>query len=182
MIFTIMGIFKNWLEHRRYIRELKNSQRDSFLQRLVNQTYRNRLWISVITFIIFLALIVGLGYSIFYNAFLPQEWKEVLFLILGAFIGSYNRVIDFWFNAGERDREMIARADFEDDVSGNHFKGDKYGSWSLKNSYNQYSTPNSFGYDYSQSDGTTCPCCGRPYNENPHDGSYSDSNNYPVID
>jgi hypothetical protein len=177
-----MEFYKSWLEHRRYLRELKSSQRDSFLQRLVNQTYRNRLWISIITFLIFLALIIGLGYSIFYNAFLPQEWKEVLFLILGAFIGSYNRVIDFWFNASERDREMIARADFEDDKPGIHFKGDGFGTWANKGSYNHNSSPNSFSYDYSNQDGSVCPCCGKPYNENPHNSSYSDSNNYPVID
>jgi hypothetical protein len=169
-----MGFFKNWLEHRRYLRELKNSQRDTFLQRLVNQTYRNRLWISIITFLIFLALIIGLGYSIFYNAFLPQEWKEVLFLILGAFIGSYNRVIDFWFNAGERDREMIARADFEDDMPGSHFKADGFSNWT-----NRSVSSNPFKYDTPISNSNACPCCGKPYSDNGHTNT---QNNFPVID
>ena len=35
-----------------------------------------------------------------------QEWKEIMLLILGAFIGSYQRVIDFWFNNAEQDKEI----------------------------------------------------------------------------
>jgi hypothetical protein len=92
---------------------------------------------------------------------------------LGAFIGSYNRVIDFWFNAGERDREMIARADFEDDTTGVHFKGDGFNSWANKGSYNHNSTQNSF------QDGSVCPCCGNPYSDSGHTNN---QNNFPVID
>ena len=41
--------------------------------------------------------------------------KEILLLLLGAFIGSYNRVIDFWFNNAERDNLLIEKVDDEDD-------------------------------------------------------------------
>ena len=30
-----------------------------------------------------------------------QEWKEILLLVLGAFLGSYSRVVDFWFNGND---------------------------------------------------------------------------------
>jgi len=39
-------------------------------------------------------------------------------LILGAFIGSYNRVIDFWFNNSQRDQIMLQKIDEEDDPPG----------------------------------------------------------------
>lgn len=38
--------------------------------------------------------------------------------MLGAFIGSYQRVIDFWFNNSERDKEILKRADEEDENLG----------------------------------------------------------------
>jgi hypothetical protein len=52
------------------------------------------------------------------KATMEQEWKEILLLILGAFIGSYNRVIDFWFNNSQRDQIMLQKIDEEDDPPG----------------------------------------------------------------
>jgi hypothetical protein len=97
-------------------------KKDFFLQGLVKESFRNRLWITVVTLFTFLMIIVGIGHSLIMETELAQEWKEILLLVLGAFIGSYNRVIDFWFNSTERDKEMIARADHEDDVPGASFE------------------------------------------------------------
>lgn len=93
-----------------------------FLQGLLVQSFKNRLWITVVTLVTFLAILVGIGHSLIVKTELHQEWKEILLLVLGAFIGSYNRVIDFWFNSNERDREMMARADQEDDSTGQAFQ------------------------------------------------------------
>jgi len=97
-------------------------KKDFFLQGLVKESFRNRLWITVVTLFTFLMIIVGIGHSLIMETELAQEWKEILLLVLGAFIGSYNRVIDFWFNSTERDKEMIARADHEDDDVGSSFE------------------------------------------------------------
>jgi hypothetical protein len=97
-------------------------KKDFFLQGLVKESFRNRLWITVVTLFTFLLIIFGIGHSLIMGTELAQEWKEILLLVLGAFIGSYNRVIDFWFNASERDKEMIARADHEDDEPGQTFE------------------------------------------------------------
>ena len=97
-------------------------KKDFFLQGLVKESFRNRLWITVVTLFTFLMIIIGIGHSLIMETELAQEWKEILLLVLGAFIGSYNRVIDFWFNSTERDKEMIARADHEDDEIGVFFE------------------------------------------------------------
>jgi hypothetical protein len=97
-------------------------KKDFFLQGLVKESFRNRLWITVVTLFTFLMIIIGIGHSLIMETELAQEWKEILLLVLGAFIGSYNRVIDFWFNSTERDKEMIARADHEDDEIGVSFE------------------------------------------------------------
>lgn len=95
-----------------------NSKKDFFLQGIVKQSFTSRLWITFITLITFLLVIGGIGHSLLMQTELHQEWKEILLLVLGAFIGSYNRVIDFWFNSEDRDREVIARADQEDNAPG----------------------------------------------------------------
>lgn len=61
-----------------------------------------------------LAILCGIVLSIIVKAHMGQEWKEILLLILGAFIGSYNRVIDFWFNNSQRDQIMLQKIDEED--------------------------------------------------------------------
>ena len=55
---------------------------------------------------------LGIGSAILKGGEQPsinQEWKEVLLLVLGAFLGSYSRIIDFWFNGN--DMNMDGRPD-----------------------------------------------------------------------
>ena len=73
-----------------------------------------RWYITLITMITLLAILCGIVLSIIVKAHMGQEWKEILLLILGAFIGSYNRVIDFWFNNSQRDQIMLQKIDEED--------------------------------------------------------------------
>ena len=77
-----------------------------------------RWYITFITMITLLAILMGVVLSIMVKASMEQEWKEILLLILGAFIGSYNRVIDFWFNNSQRDQIMLQKIDEEDDPPG----------------------------------------------------------------
>ena len=77
-----------------------------------------RWYITFITMITLLAILCGIVLSIMVKATMAQEWKEILLLILGAFIGSYNRVIDFWFNNSQRDQIMLQKIDEEDDPPG----------------------------------------------------------------
>ena len=77
-----------------------------------------RWYITFITMVTLLAILCGIVLSIMVKATMAQEWKEILLLILGAFIGSYNRVIDFWFNNSQRDQIMLQKIDEEDDPAG----------------------------------------------------------------
>ena len=67
---------------------------------------RNRFIITSVILITFLFIMIGIGYAILSEGDTPsfsQEWKEILLLVLGAFIGSYSKVIDFWFNGRDDD-------------------------------------------------------------------------------
>jgi hypothetical protein len=77
-----------------------------------------RWYITFITMITLLGILSGVVLSIMIKASMAQEWKEILLLILGAFIGSYNRVIDFWFNNSQRDQIILQKIDEEDDPPG----------------------------------------------------------------
>ena len=77
-----------------------------------------RWYITFLTMVTLLAILCGIVLSIMLKATMEQEWKEILLLILGAFIGSYNRVIDFWFNNSQRDQIMLQKIDEEDDPPG----------------------------------------------------------------
>lgn len=83
---------------------------------VVYQKMLNTRWyITIITLLTLLLVLVGIMAAIVFKVHLIQEWKEMLFLLLGAFIGSYNRVIDFWFNNSQRDEKLIEKMDQEDD-------------------------------------------------------------------
>jgi hypothetical protein len=90
---------------------------------LIRNTYRNRLMITVITMLTFLGIVLGVAYGTFSNSAVSQEWKEILLLILGAFIASYQKIIDFWFNNDKQDAELIERTDEDDNKKDNVLLG-----------------------------------------------------------
>ena len=107
-----MSIFSNIFAPKQEFTAVDNRNRFNFiLQKMMN----TRWYITVVTLTIFLTIVVGLGIGIWSHAVIDEAWKELLLLLLGAFIGSYNRVIDFWFNSAERDNLLIEKVDQEDD-------------------------------------------------------------------
>lgn len=85
---------------------------------IYNKMQRGRMGITMLTMLTFLVIVLGIGWALLgpvdTMSGMAQEWKEILLLVLGAFIGSYNRVIDFWFNSAERDNKLIEAVDHVD--------------------------------------------------------------------
>jgi hypothetical protein len=48
---------------------------------------------------------------------MATEWKELLLLLLGAFIGSYGKIIDYWFSDTDKDKMLVQKMDEEDGTS-----------------------------------------------------------------
>ena len=72
------------------------------------QAHRNRFLITAVVLCTFFLIMMGIGLAILGNGDSPsinQEWKEIRLLVLGAFLGSYSRVIDFWFNGNDTDMD-----------------------------------------------------------------------------
>lgn len=77
---------------------------------------RNRFIITSVVLGTFFLIMMGIGGAILGDGETPainQEWKEILLLVLGAFLGSYSRIIDFWFNG--KDEETPPPAPIEGD-------------------------------------------------------------------
>lgn len=71
--------------------------------------------ITVLTMVTMMIFLLGISASVLFGVHIAQEWKEILLLLLGAFIGSYNRVIDHWFNNSQRDEKILEKMDQEND-------------------------------------------------------------------
>jgi hypothetical protein len=84
---------------------------------LLNSMMTRRWLITAIVLFTFLLLTVGIVASIHLNTQVGQEWKELLLLMLGAFIGSYGKIIDYWFSDTDKDKMLVQKMDEEDGVS-----------------------------------------------------------------
>lgn len=76
---------------------------------------KNRFVITAVVLLTFFFIMIGIGTAILGDGDTPsinQEWKEILLLVLGAFLGSYSRIIDFWFNGS--DTNMNGKVDTDE--------------------------------------------------------------------
>jgi hypothetical protein len=97
--------------------ELKEGPVSSGFKDLLNAMMKRRWLITAIVLFTFLLLTVGIVISIHMNTQVGQEWKELLLLMLGAFIGSYGKIIDYWFSDTDKDKMLVQKMDEEDGVS-----------------------------------------------------------------
>ena len=62
----------------------------------------------------FMFIIGGMFFAILSKSTIEGEWKELLLLLLGAFIGSYGKIIDYWFSDTDKDKMLVQKMDEED--------------------------------------------------------------------
>jgi len=74
--------------------------------------YRSqRKWYSTISIIaIFAMILVLMMLFVALGKDISEGWKEVLLVLIGAFVGSWSKVIDFWFNNAEQDNTLLESA------------------------------------------------------------------------
>jgi hypothetical protein len=86
-------------------------------EKLLFSIMNKRLFISITVLITFLGIIGGIGFAISMHTEMAEQWKELLLLLLGAFIGSYGKIIDYWFKDNDKDKMLVQKMDEEDGVS-----------------------------------------------------------------
>ena len=94
--------------------KVENSQRFNFM---LQQMQSNRWKITLIILLTFFFIIFGIVLSVMFKAEIQESWKELLLLLLGAFVGNLNKVIDFWFSNEDRDKLLVQKMDEEDNTA-----------------------------------------------------------------
>jgi hypothetical protein len=78
---------------------------------------KRRWFITAIVLGGFMIIIMGIFGAILNKSAIEGEWKELLLLLLGAFIGSYGKIIDYWFSDTDKDKMLVQKMDEEDGTS-----------------------------------------------------------------
>lgn len=94
-----------------------NQQTPSGFKDLLNSMMSRRWYITALVLGGFMIIIGGIFSAILVKTPMAAEWKELLLLLLGAFIGSYGKIIDYWFSDTDKDKMLVQKMDEEDGVS-----------------------------------------------------------------
>lgn len=81
---------------------------------LLNAMMKRRWFITAIVLGGFMFIMAGIFAAIIGKNEIGGEWKELLLLLLGAFIGSYGKIIDYWFSDTDKDKMLVQKMDEED--------------------------------------------------------------------
>jgi hypothetical protein len=84
---------------------------------LLSNMMKRRWYITALVLGGFMFIVAGMFYAIFAKSAIEGEWKELLLLLLGAFIGSYGKIIDYWFSDTDKDKMLVQKMDEEDGTS-----------------------------------------------------------------
>lgn len=84
---------------------------------LLNKMMSRRWYITAMVLGGFMLIIVGIFTAIAVGTPMAAAWKELLMLLLGAFIGSYGKIIDYWFSDTDKDKMLVQKMDEEDGVA-----------------------------------------------------------------
>ena len=99
------------------IKQQEEQPQEGGFQKLLLSMMNRRWFITSIVLYTFVVLAVGIVLSIHMGTEVAGEWKELLLLLLGAFIGSYGKIIDYWFSDTDKDKMLVQKMDEEDGES-----------------------------------------------------------------
>ena len=95
-------------------------QQPSGFKDLLNRMMARRWYITAMVLGGFILIIAGIFAAVVGQTAMAGEWKELLMLLLGAFIGSYGKIIDYWFSDTDKDKMLVQKMDEEDGVTLGH--------------------------------------------------------------
>ena len=93
------------------------AEQPSGFKDLLNKMMSRRWYITAMVLGGFMVIIGGIFAAITLQTPMAAAWKELLMLLLGAFIGSYGKIIDYWFSDTDKDKMLVQKMDEEDGVS-----------------------------------------------------------------
>jgi len=93
------------------------AEQPSGFKDLLSNMMKRRWYITALVLGGFMFIIGGMFFAILNKSAIEGEWKELLLLLLGAFIGSYGKIIDYWFSDTDKDKMLVQKMDEEDGTS-----------------------------------------------------------------
>jgi len=108
-----MELFKSLI----YNNEFQSVEPDQRFNFMLQQMQSNRWKITLLVLFTFFFIVFGIVMAVMFKATIEEAWKELLLILLGAFVGNLNKVIDFWFSNEDRDKMLVQKMDEEDGVS-----------------------------------------------------------------
>jgi hypothetical protein len=85
------------------------------LSKILNGMMKKRWLITLIVLLTFLGIIIGIGLAVMFNSNVNEKWEKLLMLLLGAFIGSYGKIMDYWFTEPNKDKMFIENIEEEEE-------------------------------------------------------------------
>ncbi len=95
-------------------------QPNTGFRELLNKMMSRRWYITAMVLGGFILIIAGIFAAVVGQTPMAAAWKELLMLLLGAFIGSYGKIIDYWFSDTDKDKMLVQKMDEEDGVTLGH--------------------------------------------------------------
>ena len=95
----------------------ENLPEERGFQKLLLSMMDRRWLMTLIVLITFMSIAFGILLSIHTESTVSGEWKELLLLLLGALIGSYGKIIEYWFSDTDKDKMLVQKMDEEDGES-----------------------------------------------------------------
>lgn len=99
---------------------MENNTQAGGFKELLRDMMQRRWFITALVLGSFMLIIAGIFTAITYGTAIAGEWKELLLLLLGAFIGSYGKIIDYWFSDTDKDKMLVQKMDEEDGITLSH--------------------------------------------------------------
>jgi len=96
------------------VNDMANNSEATGFKDLLNAMMKRRWYITAMVLGGFMLIIGGIFAAIVSNTAIAGEWKELMLLLLGAFIGSYGKIIDYWFSDTDKDKMLVQKMDEED--------------------------------------------------------------------
>ena len=97
--------------------ETKPAVQESKFQEMLFKMMTRRWNITALVLVTFMLIVAGITMAVYNQTPIDGEWKELLLLMLGAFIGSYGKIIDYWFSDTDKDKMLVQKMDEEDGQS-----------------------------------------------------------------
>lgn len=106
-----MSIFTKIIDQDNTYKKVEKEEKFNFLL----QTMMSNRWkITLLVLFTFFFIVFGIVMATLFKSTIDSAWKELLLILLGAFVGNLNKVIDFYFSSEDRDKMLIQKMDEED--------------------------------------------------------------------